>query len=82
MTVSIQEHDSAPVLRHAEAARYLGVSPNQLRLSRHTGELFKGVATPAYLKIGNAVRYRKSTLENWLAALPEFESTADYRSSK
>ena len=82
MTVSIQEYDATPVLRHAEAARYLGVSPNQLRLSRHTGELFKGVATPAYLKIGNAVRYRKSTLESWLADLPEFQSTADYQSSK
>lgn len=82
MTISIQEQDSAPVLRHTEAARYLGVSPNQLRLSRHTGELFKGVATPAYLKIGNAVRYRKSTLENWLADLPEFRSTAEYQSTK
>ncbi len=82
MAISLKEHDTAPVLRHTEAARFLGVSPNQLRLSRHTGELFKGVATPAYLKIGNAVRYRKSTLESWLADLPEFRSTADYQSSK
>ena len=62
MNISIKEHDAAPVLRHTEAARYLGVSPNQLRLSRHTGELFKGVATPAYLKIGNAVRYRNAQI--------------------
>ncbi len=82
MTVSIQEYDATPVLRHADAARYLGVSPNQLRLSRHTGELFKGVSTPAYLKVGHAVRYRKSTLENWLAALPEFRNTAEYQSAK
>lgn len=82
MTVSIQEYDATPVLRHAEAARYLGVSPGQLRLSRHTGELFKGISTPAYLKVGHAVRYRKSTLEQWLAELPEFHSTAEYQSTK
>ncbi len=82
MTVSIQEHNDTPILRHTEAARYLGVSPDQLRLSRHTGELFKGVSTPAYLKVGHAVRYRKTTLEKWLADLPEYCSTAEYQSTK
>ncbi len=82
MAISLKEHDDTPVLRHTEAARYLGVSPDQLRLSRHTGELFKGVSTPAYLKVGHAVRYRKSTLERWLADLPEFRSTAEYQSTK
>ncbi len=82
MTIPLEQYESNPLLRHNEAARYLGVSPGHLRVSRHTGELFKGVATPAYLKIGNAVRYRKSTLESWLADLPEFQSTADYQSSK
>ena len=82
MTNSLEEYNDTPVLRHTEAARYLGVSPDQLRLSRHTGELFKGVSTPAYLKVGHAIRYRKTTLERWLAELPEFRSTADYQSSK
>ncbi|MCH6585364.1 MAG: helix-turn-helix domain-containing protein [Proteobacteria bacterium] len=82
MTISPNDQDRASLLRHTEAARYLGVSPGQLRLSRHTGELFKGVSTPAYLKIGHAVRYRKSTLEKWLADLPEFRSTAEYQSTK
>ena len=82
MTISLQERDAAPILRHAEAAQYLGVSPNQLRLSRHTGEPFKGISTPAYLKVGSAVRYRKSTLEKWLADLPEFHSTAEYHATK
>ena len=82
MTISLNEHDPTPVLRHAEAARYLGVSPGQLRLSRHTGELFKGVSTPAYLKVGRAVRYRRRTLERWIADLPEFRSTAEYQSTK
>ena len=82
MTVPLKEYDSDPLLRPEEAAKYLGVSPGQLRLSRHTGELFKGVSTPAYLKVGHAVRYRKTTLEKWLADLPEFRSTAEYQSTK
>ncbi len=82
MTIPPKLYDSDPLLRPDEAAKYLGVSPGQLRLSRHTGELFKHVSTPAYLKLGYAVRYRKSTLESWLADLPEFQSTADYQSSK
>ncbi len=82
MTISLKEHDNSAVLRHTEAACYLGVSPGHLRVSRHTGELFKGVATPAYLKVGHAVRYRKSTLDSWLADLPESQSTADYQSAK
>jgi len=82
MNIPPKLYDSDPLLRSDEAAKYLGVSPGQLRLSRHTGELFKGVSTPAYLKVGHAVRYRKSTLERWLADLPEFRSTAEYQSTK
>lgn len=82
MTTTIKNHSSDQLLRHAEAAAYLGVSPDQLRISRHSGELFKGFATPPYLKMGHAVRYRKSTLDQWLAAIPEFKSTADYQSAK
>jgi len=82
MTITPKEHNDTPVLRHAEAARYLGVSPNQLRLSRHTGELFKGYPTPAYIKVGKAVRYHKSTLDKWIGDLPEFQSTAEYQSAK
>ena len=79
MTISIEERDATPVVRHADAAKFLGVSPGQLRLSRHTGELFKGVPTPAFLKMGHAIRYRMSTLEKYVAALPEFRSTAEYQ---
>ena len=82
MAISIEECEATPVLRHADAAKFLGVSPGQLRLSRHTGELFKGVPTPAFLKVGNAIRYRKRTLETWLADLPEFRNTAEYQSTK
>ncbi len=82
MNIPPKLYDSSRLLRPDEAAKYLGVSPGQLRLSRHTGELFKGVSTPAYLKVGRAVRYRRRTLERWIADLPEFRSTAEYQSTK
>ena len=82
MTISLEPQVAGNLLRNGDAASYLGVSPNLLRLSRHTGELFKGFAAPPYVKMGHAVRYRQSSLDQWLAALPEFESTADYQSSK
>ena len=62
-----------------EAARYLGVTMAKLRNSRYTGELYKNVPTPRYHKVGRSVMYRKATLDAWLASLPEFASTADYR---
>ena len=66
------------LLSNNEAASYLGVSPNILRLSRHTGELFKGAPAPQYVKFGYAVRYRKQTLDSWLGSLEEVGSSADH----
>ena len=54
------------LLRAHEAAYYLGVTPAQLRNSRHTGELFRGVDTPPFLKVGRSVMYRQSTLDDVL----------------
>jgi excisionase family DNA binding protein len=82
MTVSLSTKAPDSLLRHEEAAKYLGVSSTHLRRARHTGELFKGFQAPKYIKLGHAVRYRKSTLDEWLEALPEFRSTADYQSVK
>jgi predicted DNA-binding transcriptional regulator AlpA len=81
MTVSPNYATSDLLLRHNEAAQYLGVSPAHLRLSRHTGELFKGCEAPRYVKLGHAVRYRMSTLDEWLSSLPEFHSTAEHRAT-
>ncbi len=81
MQHSNQITEETAVLRSTEAARYLGISPAQLRLSRHTGELFKGIAAPPFLKVGSAVRYRKCTLDAWLTALREYGRTSEYRLS-
>ena len=82
MTISLTNKATDPLLRHEEAAHYLGVSPAHLRRARYTGELFKGFNAPKYIKMGHAVRYKKSTLDEWLSALPEYHSTADYQSAK
>jgi len=82
MTISLNSSIPESLLRHDEAARYLGVSPTHLRRARHTGELFKGFEAPRYIKLGHAVRYRKSTLDEWLAGLPEYSNTAEHQSQK
>ena len=78
MTASTLKPFPANLLSNNDAASYLGVSPNLLRLSRHTGELFKGAPAPPYVKFGHAVRYRKQTLDGWLDKLEEFGNSADY----
>ena len=59
------------------AAIYIGVSPDMLRLSRHNGYLFKGVAPPPYLKIGSAIRYRRDDLDSWLDSHKKYHSTSE-----
>jgi len=63
------------LLRPIDAAIYIGVSDAQLRQSRHTGEIFTGIPTPAFLKLGKSVFYRRSTLDAWIAKLPEYTNT-------
>ena len=46
----------------AEAAAKIGIRPQRLRVMRMTG------GGPAFLKIGNSVRYRLYDLETWLAS--------------
>ena len=82
MTASSSNSYPANLLSNNEAASYLGVSSNLLRLSRHTGELFKGAPAPQYVKFGHAVRYRKQTLDSWLETLEEFGNSADYKAKR
>ena len=72
--------DSA-LLRPVEAAIYIGVTDSQLRHSRYTGDLFNGVPTPSYIKLGRTVLYRKSTLDSWISKLPEFRNTSEVNAS-
>jgi hypothetical protein len=59
-----------PRFNTAEAAEFLAMNTNTLKLSRHTG-ILAGVQAPAYRKIGKKVIYEKSTLELWLEPFEE-----------
>lgn len=68
------------LLKEKEVAQMIGVSPTQLRLSRHTGELFVGVPGPKFVKFqinsednSGAIRYKRETVDAWLADLSRFE---------
>jgi hypothetical protein len=63
-------------MNNENAATYIGVSPGMLCLSRHTGELFQGIASPRYIKAGRAIRYLTSDLDDWLNSLPKYGNTA------
>jgi excisionase family DNA binding protein len=55
-----------------EAAEYLRSSPSTLAKRSLTGE------SPAFTRIGAAIRYRKSDLDAWMAATVR-RSTSDTR---
>ena len=77
----MSSNDNLPqTFNNKDAARYVGVSPDMLRLSRHTGFLFKGVPAPKFLKIGSAVRYRRDELDRWLSSHIEYASNAEVAS--
>jgi len=58
------------LLNTREAALYLGTTPNTLKCARKDSVLW-GRKPPTYIKAGTLVRYRKETLDKWLADLPE-----------
>lgn len=54
------------ILNDKEAAKYLGLSESFLRQCRSVGNR-QGIAKgPRYLKLGRAVRYKLSDLEEWI----------------
>lgn len=61
---------SLAVFTEREAATYLAVSPQFLRLSRHYGNRPGHGEGPPFIKLGGgrAVRYLKSDLDAWLQA--------------
>lgn len=64
------------LLDSKQASNYLGCGPNSLKVSRSSGILY-GVRAPAYLKIGNkSIRYKISTLDEWLEQFTEQNNTA------
>ena len=63
------------LLANRDASGVVGATPETLKISRCTGKLF-GVNAPAFLKMGRSVRYRTSTLQEWLNQFEEQASTS------
>jgi len=64
------------LIKNSEAAAVLSCAPSYLKLSRHTGLLF-GVKAPEHIRMGKrSIRYRRSTLVNWLSQFVERPNTS------
>jgi len=61
---------NAAVLTEREAAAYLNVSPQFLRLSRHYGNRPGHAEGPPFIRLGGgrSIRYLKDDLDAWLQA--------------
>jgi hypothetical protein len=66
------------ILSNDSAAELLGVSAATLKQSRHTGVLF-GASAPPFLKLGRNVRYRLSSLNQYLEQFPEYKNTSQIK---
>ncbi len=66
---------AAAAFSNDNAAEYIGVSPNSMKISRRTGELC-GQPAPEYKKAERKVIYLRVVLDQWLADLPAYKNTA------
>ena len=71
-----QQLTNVPVLDTQRAAEYVGTTPNNLRLSRHTGILF-GKPSPEFIVAGSKRLYRVKVLDHFLNSLETFSTTAE-----
>jgi predicted DNA-binding transcriptional regulator AlpA len=70
------------LINEQEAASLLGTSPAHLRRSRSTGELWRGIQTPAFVKLGpRSIRYKLSMLMEFIQQHPTVTSTANCRAT-
>ena len=75
MPVKILKELNPAAVNVEEAARYIGSSKSELDKARITGFL-SGIAAPIFFRIGRAVRYRITDLNDWLASQPAFTTNA------
>ena len=52
----------------AQAAAYLGIQPETLRKARFRGHLLGADSSPAWLRIGRNILYRRTDLAAWVEA--------------
>jgi predicted DNA-binding transcriptional regulator AlpA len=59
-------NDDPILLNTTDAARLIGAKTDVLRISRKSGEIYSGIKTPPWIKLGRSVRYRRDDLMNWV----------------
>ncbi len=75
--IALEVVDIHPMyLNSANAAKFLGYTPQTLGLSRHEGTL-GGVESPKFTKRGRQIFYKLSTLEAWAEQFPEHHHTTE-----
>jgi hypothetical protein len=62
-------------MKEADAAEYIGMSAQYLRISRMRGAT-KCTAAPPFIRIGKAIRYLPHDLDAWLESRREFPGAA------
>ena len=69
------------VMTTGEAADYLGMSKSALEKSRSNNSLLFGAIAPKHFYYGRKALYKTSTLDAWLANLPEYSTLAEKESA-
>lgn len=63
----LEKQQTQVVLNEAEAASYLGLSRATLRRGRMQGRRAGYCSTPAFIRMGRAIRYLRDDLDKFLA---------------
>jgi hypothetical protein len=67
MSSTRRKSKNQDILDEFAAADHIGMSVQFLRSGRCAGIVGNRTAPPRHLKLGTAVRYRRSDLDSWLA---------------
>ncbi len=77
MSKIIGSIQNGEIFTSGEAAKYLGVSYETLKRARYTSKL-NGQPAPKHMRLNyRTVVYRKTSLDEWLNSLEEFETGAE-----
>lgn len=66
-------------LNEIETARYIGMSQAFLKRSRQEGKRENRTPAPPFIRVGNAIRYLKDDLDQWLDEQQRFDHIGQYK---
>jgi len=65
-----------------ETAHYIGMSQAFLKRSRQEGKRENRTPAPPFIRVGNAIRYLKDDLDQWLDEQQRFDHIGQYKSER